>query len=134
MAENRSNPGNFIRWLRRIARLLVLIWGIWWTIFGFASGPSEHLILLGFPMHSSLPGLIFLVSALLPWHWEFAGGVFLMLSSIAGFLIFGLLMDTWGSFPVGTQVFILLTLLLPPFIAGVLFLTCCWQTRRLQTG
>ena len=62
------------KWMRYVARALALIWAGWWTFFGLASGLAEGLSPAGVLLHATLPGLIFLVSAVITWRWEAIGG------------------------------------------------------------
>jgi hypothetical protein len=101
-------------WSRSIARALALAWGGWWTFFGLASGIGERLTPLGVLMHTLLPGGLFLATALLVWRWERVGAVLLLLEALLAAAYAGL-GHRWLTF-------LLLTLALPPFIAGLLLL------------
>jgi hypothetical protein len=101
-------------WSRCVARALALAWGGWWTFFGLASGIGERLTPLGVFVHALLPGGLFLATALLISRWERAGAVLLLLEALLAAAYAGL-GRTWFM-P------LLLTLALPPFIAGLLLL------------
>ena len=95
-----------------LARIVALIWAGWWTLFGLLSGIGEGLDVLGVIMHLTVPGLIFLAAALVAWRWEVAGGILLVVEGVLALFYF----------PFAREPFGLLTLALPPVIAGVLFL------------
>ena len=100
---------------RYAARALALAWGGWWTFFGLASGSGEGLSPLGVLVHTLVPGGLFLATALLVWRWERPGAVLLLLEALLAAVYAGLA-HRWF-------MFLLLTLALPPFIAGLLLLT-----------
>lgn len=107
-------------WVRWTARFIAVGWALFWVWFGLASGIGEGLEPLGVLLHATFPGLIFLLFALLIWRWEWLGGAMLVLSGIVVAIAYPM---TFGvRFPVATVVFVLLTMALPPFIAGVLAL------------
>jgi len=97
--------------MRYIARLIGVLWAGWWTLFGLLSGLGEGLDVLGVIMHLTVPGLIFLAAALVAWRWERAGGVLLIVEGVLALFYF----------PFAREPFGLLTLALPPVIAGALF-------------
>ncbi len=107
----------FSRWLRIIALGLAFLWAGWWTFFGLASGISEGLPPLGVLIHTTVPGLIFLAVVLIAWRWDLIGGTLLILAG---------LLTLWV-FPFARELFGLLTLSLPPVIAGALLLMHRWQ-------
>jgi hypothetical protein len=93
---------------RACARTLALTWAAFWFAFGLLCGLQQGP--LGAVMHT-VPGLIFLVSALIPWRWETAGAVLLILEApIIG-----------GFFHVRDPA-LMAALPLPPLLAGCLFL------------
>jgi hypothetical protein len=98
---------------RVVARAMALVWAAFWFLFGLASGLGEGLGPIGAVMHT-VPGVIFLVSALIAWRWEAVGAVLLLLEApmISGF------------FHVRDPA-LLAILPLPPLLAGCLFLAAC---------
>lgn len=100
------------RWTRLLARALTLIWAGGWTIFGLLSGIGEGYDGLGILRHATFPGLIFLLAAILAWRWQLVGGILLFLAGVGTLGVYG-----FTKTPAG-----LLTLTLPPIIAGVFFL------------
>lgn len=112
------------RWWRWAARLIALAWAGWWIFFGLASGIGEGLDWEGVLIHTAVPGLVFLVLALLPLWREGVGGALLILT--------GLLVAVWypvmvyGRFPLSTIIFVLLLMALPPFLTGGMCLFC-WR-------
>ena len=107
-------------WLRRAARGIVLLWVAFWIYFGLASGLGEGLDWFGILLHTTVPGLLFLAFAFIAWRWERQGGILLIL--------LGMLITVWyplgmgANFPPSTVVFVLLTMALPPALAGLLWL------------
>jgi hypothetical protein len=114
------------RWIRYTARGLSLAWAGFWVWFGLASGLGEGLTPVGVLRHMTLPGLIFLVSALVAWRWEHVGGALLLLEGLLTLVGYPL---QFSRFPAGTILMVLATMALPPLIAGVLFV---WDWRRLR--
>ena len=115
------------KWARYSARAIALIWAGWWTYFGVASGTGEQLDPVGILIHAAAPGLFFLALALIPWRWEAAGGALLLLESLA--VTIGYPLATYRTFPASTIFFVVLTMALPPMIAGSLFLIAWRQSR-----
>ena len=107
-----------IRWLRFISRSLALAWAIFWVWFGLASGISEGIGFLGTVMHAAFPGLIFLLSALIPWRFPRTGGIILIIEGIIITVAYPIMFDR---FPLTTVIFVLLTMAVPPILSGILF-------------
>lgn len=129
MANNRKNGRQTTLLMRYTARGLALIWAGFWVFFGVASGLSEGLNALAIFIHTLVPGLIFLVFALVAWKWELLGGIVLVFAGIA--VAIGYPIMVAGRFPLMTIVFVLLTMALPPLIAGILHLAS-WGSSRSQ--
>ena len=110
------------KWMRYIAVGLALIWAVCWTFFGLVSGAGEGLkgVLTNIP--NTLPGLVFLVSTAIAWRWEAIGGVALLMCGL--FALF--------FFHIGKNPFLLLTMVLPPLVAGFLFLVSWWKSRNIN--
>ena len=119
MAVIKGAGNRTTKWMRYIARGLALIWAGWLAFFGLVSGAGEGLrgILTNAP--NALPGLVFLVSAVIAWRWEAIGGVALLLCGLFVFFFFH----------IGKNLFLLLTMALPPLVAGFLFLVSWWEAR-----
>lgn len=98
-------------WLRDMARVVSALWGGGWSFFGLASAIGEGLDPPGILFHTVMPGLIFLLSAVIAWRWERVGGVLLILE--------GLFTLVW--LPFAATLTGLMTLSLPPITAGMLF-------------
>jgi len=114
-------------WMRYIARALALIWAGWWVLFGVASGIEEKLNPPGILIHSAVPGLIFLASVITAWRWESVGGVILLLEGLFVCIAYP---TTMGKrFPLSTIFCVLVTMALPPLIAGLLFLVSRRKSR-----
>ncbi len=121
MAVIKGAGSRTTKWMRYIARVLVLIWAGWWAFFGLVSGAGEGLrgVLTNAP--NALPGLVFLVSTAIVWRWEAIGGVALLICGL--FALF--------FFHIGKNLFLLLTTVLPPLVAGFLFLVSWWKSRKI---
>lgn len=115
------------KWARYSARAIALIWAGWWTYFGVASGIGEELDAVGILVHATAPGLFFLALAVIPWKWEAPGGALLLLESLA--VTIGYPLATYRNFRASTILFVVVTMALPPMIAGSLFLVAWRQTR-----
>lgn len=106
--------------MRSIARSLGLIWACWWIFFALANAVGERfsqqavLILAFFP-------LIFLGSAMLPRLWERVGGAVLLLEGLIILFVYPWI--TYNQLPLSAILVVVLTLALPPLVAGFLFLT-----------
>jgi len=100
------------KWIRNTGRALAILWAGLWLLFGMLSGVGEGLDPVGIFMHTAVPGLIFLAAALIAWRWELAGGILLFIEGLATLSIFGFARTPEG----------FLLLVLPPFVAGGLFL------------
>jgi hypothetical protein len=108
--------------LRYSARIITLVWAGWWTFFGLASGIGEGAGILGILEHTTLPGLIFLVTAFTAWRWERAGGTALV---VMGLLVcIGYPLTTSGQMPSSVVTSVVLTMVMPPLAAGGLFNIC----------
>jgi uncharacterized integral membrane protein len=99
------------KWVRYLARGIALVWALWWTLFGLLAGISEGYDWLGIFRHAAVPGLVFLLAAVIAWRWEIIGGTLLILEGIATLVVFPFTRTLEG----------FLTLFLPPLIAGTLF-------------
>ena len=126
---NISHTGDRVtRWIRYIARALAMIWAGWWMYLGVASAFVEGLNLVEVLVRTTLPGLVFLVSAVIAWRWEAIGGVALVVESLLIFIAYPVM--TYGSLPLSTVVFMLLTMGLPPLVAGSLFLVSRRRSKK----
>lgn len=106
-------------WNRLIARTLALLWAAHWSFFAVASEMAE-------PVDPAQKAFVCLLaigltfgSALLPWLSVRIGGVVLLLEGVALCLLNAMFFHN----PPATQVFLLLTLALPPLACGLLLLT-----------
>jgi hypothetical protein len=103
-----------------IALVLALLWALWWTFFGFASGVGEGLSLVGVFVHAALPGGVMLISVAVAWLWRLVGGVLLVVEGIIVLVGYPIMVS--NRFGLRTIVFVLLTMALPPLLAGILLL------------
>jgi hypothetical protein len=116
------------KWMRFVARVLMIIAIVFWLWFGIGSAYVEGLGLVNWVLHILVPGGIFLLSALVAWRWQGPGGALLVVEGIlaSGFIVRTFL---WGRFTVSTLILMGLTLGLPPLAAGILFLLS-WARSR----
>lgn len=103
--------------LRNVARGIALVWAGWWIFFAIASTFSPPRV-SQFPFVCLLMVLLFVCSALLPWRRQREGGMLLLVEGIALCIV----NFTFLHNPPATRLFLLLTLALPPLLAGTLFL------------
>ncbi len=112
--------------VRLLAQTITLVWAAFWVFFVVASamaepaGPGYHaLVMVG----------LFAGSALLAFFRDRIGGVLLVLEGVA----LCVANFTYLHNPPTTRLFLLLTLVLPPLLAGLLLLTAHPRPRP-QTG
>jgi hypothetical protein len=103
---------------------VALVWAGWWTIFGLVGGIGEGLDAAGVAMHTAVPGLLFLLAAVIAWRWELPGAVLLAVAGIATVSVYGFARTPEG--------FLLLTL--PPLLAAGLFLMSWLNTGRAKAS
>jgi len=113
--------------LRSTARSLSLVWAFWWIFFASANAVGERfsqqaVLIFAFFL------LIFLGSAIIPQLWEPTGGIILLLEGLI--LLVGFPLLTYNQLPFSTIILVMLTLALPPLVAGLLFLAADWQKSR----
>ena len=105
--------------VRSIAKTLALLWAAFWVFFVVASalaeptgpGSKAFVCLLGIGF--------FLISAMVACRWDRIGGVLLTVEGV-GLCIANF---TFLHNPPATQMLLLLTLGLPPLLAGIMLLT-----------
>ncbi|MFH1245106.1 MAG: hypothetical protein V1662_01315 [Candidatus Omnitrophota bacterium] len=115
--------------IRYIARALSLVWALWWVFFGLACGVFHYRELAEIIVHSTLPGLFFLLTALFAWKWESPGGIALIVEGITAFIIYLLYVKY---FSISTLILALMTMSAPAIIAGSLLLKN--KTQRKKNG
>jgi hypothetical protein len=122
--KTASKPVSVMRW---IGRIVAIGWAGWWSFFGVASFLSEPfsanalIVIIVFC-------LIFAFSAAIPWFWEPVGSFVLLIEGGLVMIVYPLV--TWGHMPFTTIAFVLVTMALPPVIAGVLLLLS-WRRSRV---
>ena len=112
--------------MRYGARALVIIWAAWWLyVILFLSQPyvqGSAAITVGL-------SLALLVSAFISWRWEGIGGAVLIGESLVAAIAFSV--SARNSAALATVIQGLLSIALPPLVAGVLFLICWNRTRAM---
>ncbi len=71
-------------------------------------------------MHVLFPGVLFLTIALFAWRWPVHGAIVLMLCGLAVLVLYPLEMR--GAVSLSTLLFVVLTMGVPPLLAGALML------------
>jgi hypothetical protein len=102
---------------RRIGRLLVVVWVLFWIVFGLAISLGEHQNLIGTFAHI-VPGLVFLILGILTFTWPRGGALLLLATGVAVAILF----PVWAHEPLLTTVFIEVVMALPAIFAGALLL------------
>lgn len=105
---------------------MAILWAAFWTWFGLASGLAEKLSPAGVLVHTAAPGLAFVVLLVVSWRWELPGGILLVLAGVAVAVVYPMM---FRRMPTATVVFVILTMALPPILAGILFLLHWWMGR-----
>jgi hypothetical protein len=108
------------------ARALAVAWAVFWTWFGLASGIAEGLSLGGVLVHTAVPGLFFAVLAGVAWRWKTLGGILLTVAGVAVGVAYVIL---FGRKPAITVFLTLLTMAVPPIVAGILLLAHCQSSK-----
>lgn len=103
-----------------IKKLLPIFWGIGWIIFGLLSGEGSLLTALLNDWKMAIPGLFFLLIALIPISKPRLGAMILLIVGILLFVGYPLLMFNYQSKMITFWGMILLGV--PPLVSGVLYL------------
>jgi hypothetical protein len=116
-----TSAGRLAMKLRRvfIARVLTLLWALFWLVFFIAESLAWRTpVLVAAPWVGV--GLLFALLALVPFRWEGAGGVLLV---VLGVLV-GPAYAIWTppGLPLASRVITVLVLSGPPLGTGILFL------------
>lgn len=102
-----------------IARVLAMLWAVFWLFVFIAESLAWRTPALVAACWAGV-GLLFVILALIPWRWEWSGGLLLV---AAGFLT-GVAYGIWGppGLPGPSRVITTVVLAGPPLVAGILFL------------
>jgi len=119
----------WVNLMRYFGRSLLIVWAGFWIFFAVASALSEispdpKANVLGW-LVVIVGSLLLLAGAIIPWIWERLGG-FILLAEGVFFLVFFLIVAT------GDLNWAMILIILVPFIAGGLSLTCWYLTRKLR--
>ena len=114
-------------WMVYGARALALLWAGFWVFFFVGSVRVEptpaHAIVVG-----SVVLLLFAILALVPWRWEAAGGLLLVVMSLLIGVAYAIASASFfrrndGSrLPLAVRVVTTVVFTGPPLVAGILFL------------
>ncbi len=116
------------KWMRWGGLALATAVGLFWMWFGIASGVGEGLTPLGVVQHALVPGGVIALIVVAAWRWPLAGGPLLIAAGIAAGFFFG----WWARFPAATRLFMVLTLVAPPVVAGGLVIAARLRSHGAQ--
>lgn len=102
------------------AKVLALLWGIWWVYFGYSTGMTENMDSIGVLVRIFMPGGIFLISALFVFKSGYTAPILLILEGVFAFIVYAIL--SLGQYSLSTFIFIFVTMILPPVLAGSMLL------------
>jgi hypothetical protein len=124
MAIGNSNLETPLKHIRTIAHSLMILWVSWWIFFGFSSSLSAGISPASVLLHAAFPGFIFLLTAIVAWWFEEIGGKLLIFEGLFILVVFPAIAA--GAISFGGILFVILTMALPPILAGILLRTN-WQ-------
>lgn len=106
-------------WMVFIARLLALLWAVFWLFFFVAESLTWCTPALVAASWAGM-GLLFVALALLPWRKEVTGGLLLVVTG----LLTGMAYAIWAppGLPLASRVITTVVFSGPPLVAGILFL------------
>jgi hypothetical protein len=108
------------RWARPAAWTIILLVTGFWLWFGIASAAGEGLGPANWFAHLVGPGGILLATAAIAWRRPSAGAVLFILEGLV--VLVGYPMLANRRFPLATILFVVLTMAVPPMVAGGLLL------------
>jgi hypothetical protein len=104
------------KWLTYAGQALALVWALLWTLFGLMSGIGEGNEFADAVVHTVVPGLLFLLGAVLAWLWKPWGAI-----ALVGLGVWAMVVYPFGRTAEG-----LLVMSLPPIVAAGLLLAGWW--------
>lgn len=128
---DRNQTSSAVDWQERAAWILVVIAIVFWLWFGIGSAIVEGGGWFNWLMHILFPGGIFIISALIALRWRRAGGVMLTILGVFAVALSMLGFVQNGNAP-SMAIMMLLTLALPPLLAGLLFLAAARREREVS--
>ena len=106
-------------WMLFIARLLALLWAVFWLFFFVAESLAWRT-----PALVAAPwvgvGLLFVILGLLPWRWEVTGGLLLVVAGLLSGVAYAIRAP--AGLPLASRVISTVVFSVPPLVAGILFL------------
>jgi hypothetical protein len=115
MGPAKPSPG----WTGWTARVLTIVFGAYWTLFGFVAGMNRGAAQA--VTHALFPGVALLVGALIAWFGRKAGGgVILVVGLVATW--FYILKPGIGTLGAPRVIALVVILALPPIVSGLLLL------------
>lgn len=130
MAKDQKNGNGWTGLMRWTARILALLVGGLFVYFAaeFGAKVLSNLSLSspqGLPLFLGL--LVAVLGALLAWRWELVGGAM----AVAGAVIVMALVCVGSGLDMLYCAFLFT---LPLLTAGVLYLSCCWRSRKASSA
>jgi hypothetical protein len=110
--------------LRWIARVILVLWALFWLYFNIGSGIAERSEYGAQSMFGHFgAAAITLLLVLIAWFFEGAGGILLILVALTVSYFLVMHFSRWAGFTVPT-------LALPALVAGVLLVLNQWAVRK----
>lgn len=119
------------RWICAVGRVIAVVWSGFWALFGLLSALGERLDTLGVLFHMIVPGFVFLITVIIAWSYEKVGGIVLIVEGFVVGIAYPLLFSAMAT---STVIFVLLTMALPPVLAGFLFMIDSRRHRSIATA
>jgi len=119
------NSNQTARILRIVAMAIILISAIFFMFFGLLTKLNQGLGLGGILFGMAVPGLIFLIGAIIAWYWGLIGGIALILLGLFAFFLYSAML--------GYEILAFIYALpssLPPLAAGSLFIVSWVKGRK----
>lgn len=119
-AAPRVSKGIRVRWT---ARVIMILWALFWLWFALAGGIGELRSLGPMGLVSELLVVAIMVLCLLiAWFAELVGGLLLIAAAAVAYFFFHIP----SQFGTSGGTLMLLVMVLPPLLAGVLLIVNCW--------
>ncbi len=103
-----------------VAKIISISWALFWIFFGILSSIGRGYNFTETIISASIPGLIFLLSALIAFINKIFGGFLLLFEGII-LLIVNLFL-IFSKMPLLVVIFMITIMVLPPIIAGWFFI------------
>lgn len=88
MTTSKTSTNKRLDALRTAALGIALIWACWITSNGLSAGLRQGMPFFQIVMHTTFPGLVFLVGVLVAWRWALVGGILLLVEGAVSVLFY----------------------------------------------